>query len=49
MFGYACTETPDLMPAPLYYAHLILRRISEMRRNGDVAVAGPAARRQVAR
>ena len=29
MFGYACTETPDLMPAPLYYAHLILRRISE--------------------
>ncbi|WP_137179543.1 methionine adenosyltransferase [Roseomonas sp. AR75] len=49
MFGYACTETPDLMPAPLYYAHMILRRISEMRRNGDVAVKGllPDAKSQV--
>jgi S-adenosylmethionine synthetase len=49
MFGYACTETPDLMPAPLFYAHLILRRISEMRRNNDTAVAGllPDAKSQV--
>ncbi|MBU8537118.1 methionine adenosyltransferase [Falsiroseomonas tokyonensis] len=49
MFGYACTETPELMPAPLYYAHLILRRISEMRRAGDLAVAGllPDAKSQV--
>lgn len=49
MFGYACTETPELMPAPLYYAHLVLRRISEMRRNGDVAVKGllPDAKSQV--
>jgi S-adenosylmethionine synthetase len=49
MFGYACTETPDLMPAPLYYAHLILRRISEMRRASDVAVKGllPDAKSQV--
>ena len=37
------------MPAPIYYAHLILRRISEMRRNRDVAVAGllPDAKSQV--
>ena len=49
MFGYACRETPELMPAPLYYAHTILRRISEMRRIGDKRVAGPAARREVAR
>jgi S-adenosylmethionine synthetase len=49
MFGYACTETPELMPAPLYYAHLILRRISEMRRANDIAVAGllPDAKSQV--
>ncbi|WP_207537413.1 methionine adenosyltransferase [Sabulicella rubraurantiaca] len=49
MFGYACTETPDLMPAPLYYAHLILRRISEMRRANDVAVRGllPDAKSQI--
>ncbi|MDP3418536.1 methionine adenosyltransferase [Falsiroseomonas sp.] len=49
MFGYACSETPELMPAPLYYAHLILRRIAEMRRAGDLAVAGllPDAKSQV--
>jgi S-adenosylmethionine synthetase len=49
MFGYACTETPDLMPAPLYYAHMILRRVSEMRRNKDKAVEGllPDAKSQV--
>ena len=49
MFGYACTETPDLMPAPLYYAHLILRRINEMRHNSDLAVKGllPDAKSQV--
>jgi S-adenosylmethionine synthetase len=49
MFGYACTETPDLMPAPLYYAHLILRRINEMRHNDDLAVKGllPDAKSQV--
>ncbi len=49
MFGYACTETPDLMPAPLYYSHLILRRISELRRNKDKSVAGllPDAKSQV--
>ena len=49
MFGYACTETPTLMPAPLYYSHLILRRISELRRVNDVSVAGlePDAKSQV--
>jgi S-adenosylmethionine synthetase len=49
MFGYACTETPSLMPAPIYYAHLILRRISELRRNNDLSVAGllPDAKSQV--
>ncbi|HYZ33879.1 MAG TPA: methionine adenosyltransferase [Crenalkalicoccus sp.] len=50
MFGYACRETPELMPAPIYYAHLILRRISEMRRNSDPMVRGllPDAKSQVA-
>ena len=49
MFGYACRETEDLMPAPLYYAHLILRRISEMRRNKDKLVEGlqPDAKSQI--
>ena len=49
MFGYACRETEALMPAPIYYAHLILRRISEMRRNKDKLAAGlqPDAKSQV--
>ena len=49
MFGYACSETEALMPAPIFYAHLILRRISELRRNKDIAVAGlqPDAKSQV--
>ena len=49
MFGYACTETPELMPAPIHYAHLILRRMSELRKDGDPAVAGlqPDAKSQV--
>ena len=49
MFGYACTETEALMPAPIFYAHLVLRRIAELRRNGDISVAGlqPDAKSQV--
>ena len=49
MFGYACTETEALMPAPIFYSHLILRRISELRRAKDVTVAGlqPDAKSQV--
>ena len=49
MFGYACAETEALMPAPIYYAHLILRRISELRRAGDDRAAGlqPDAKSQV--
>ncbi len=49
MFGYACRETPHLMPAPLYYAHLILRRMSELRRIRDLSVDGllPDAKSQV--
>ena len=49
MFGYACRETEALMPAPIYYAHLILRRIAELRKNNDKLVAGlqPDAKSQV--
>jgi len=49
MFGYACTETPAFMPAPIHYAHQILLRIKEGRHSGDPAVAGllPDAKSQV--
>ena len=49
MFGYACRETPELMPAPLYYAHEILRNMRDRRIAGDHTVAGllPDAKSQV--
>ena len=47
MFGYACTETPELMPAPLYYAHKILRLISEARHADQEKVLGPDSKSQV--
>jgi S-adenosylmethionine synthetase len=47
MFGYACDETPELMPAPLQYAHSILRAISEARHAGKEPLLGPDAKSQV--
>ncbi|MBB3612265.1 methionine adenosyltransferase [Rhizobium sp. BK602] len=49
MFGYACTETPDLMPAPIYYSHKILQLLAAARKKGDgeVAKLGPDAKSQV--
>jgi S-adenosylmethionine synthetase len=47
MFGYACKDTPELMPAPLYYSHKILRLISEARHAGKEAVLGPDSKSQV--
>ena len=47
MFGYACRETPELMPAPLYYAHKILETISKARHSGAEKSLGPDAKSQV--
>ena len=47
MFGYACDETPELMPAPIYYAHRILHQLSEARRSGKEPRLGPDAKSQV--
>jgi S-adenosylmethionine synthetase len=49
MFGYACNETPDLMPAPIYYAHKILQDLAAARksRQGDAAHLGPDSKSQV--
>src|SRR6201995_1334558 len=41
MFGYACRETPELMPAPLHYAHKILKLLSDARKSGESSVLGP--------
>ncbi len=47
MFGYACNETPVLMPAPIHYAHDILRRLAVARHSGLHAELGPDAKSQV--
>ena len=47
MFGYACTETPELMPAPIFYSHRILQALSDARRSGEEKALGPDAKSQV--
>ena len=47
MFGYATNETPALMPAPIQYAHAILRRLAEVRKNGTEPALGPDAKSQL--
>jgi len=49
MFGYACTDTPELMPAPIYYSHKILHDLATARKGkvGDAAMLGPDSKSQV--
>jgi len=47
MFGYACDETPGLMPMPIYYAHRLVERQSELRKDGRLPWLRPDAKSQV--
>jgi S-adenosylmethionine synthetase len=47
MFGYACDETPELMPAPIYYAHRIMERQAQLRKDGRLPFLRPDAKSQV--
>lgn len=47
MFGFACSETPELMPAPIMYAHNVLQRASTLRKNGTIPWLRPDAKSQV--
>ena len=47
MFGYACSETDALMPAPIQFSHAILRRLAEVRKNGTEPTLGPDAKSQI--
>ena len=47
MFGYACKETEKLMPAPIYYSHLILKSLSDARHSGQEKMLEPDAKGQI--
>lgn len=47
MFGFACNETPELMPAPIFYAHKILRAATVLRKSGKISWLRPDAKSQV--
>ena len=47
MFGFACNETPSLMPAPVYYSHQLLLKAHELRHNGTIKWLRPDAKSQV--
>lgn len=47
MVGFACTETPDLMPAPVYYAHAVCRKLAEVRKAKEVDYLRPDGKAQV--
>ena len=47
MFGYACRETPELMPAPVLYSHRILQNLARARHNGAEPTLGPDSKSQV--
>lgn len=47
MFGFACDETPTLMPFPIYYAHRLMQRQSELRRDGRLTWLRPDAKSQI--
>ena len=47
MFGYACNETTELMPAPIMYSHKILEELARARKSGELSLLGPDSKSQI--
>ena len=47
MFGYACNETPELMPFPVHYSHLLVAKMAELRQNGSLPWLRPDSKSQI--
>jgi len=47
MFGYACNETKELMPAPIMYSHKILEELARARKSGELSLLGPDSKSQI--
>ena len=47
MFGYACNETPELMPFPIHYAHRLVEKLADLRESGEVSWLRPDSKSQV--
>jgi len=47
MFGYACNETKELMPAPIIYSHKILQSLAQARKSGELKLLGPDSKSQI--
>ena len=47
MFGYACDDTPELMPMPIHFAHMLVKKLADLRKSGELTYVKPDSKSQV--